>query len=252
MNMIITIANRELKSLFLSPLAWTLLSAMQFIFAYLFFKHVDAFIAVQSQLASVDNAPGITDVIIVPLYANAAIILLLITPLLTMRLISEERRNNTLVLLLSAPVANYQIIFGKYLGLLGLLILIIALITLMPLALLIGGELDTGKFLSNILALILLVSVFASVGLYMSCLTSHPTIAAISSFALLLLLWIFNVSASLVNNNSELFDYILLLKHFQTLQSGLINSADLSYFILFNSTFIMLSIYRLEQDRLQK
>jgi ABC-2 type transport system permease protein len=191
-------------------------------------------------------------VIIVPLYANAAVILLLITPLLTMRLISEERRNKTLVLLLSAPIANYQIIFGKYLGLLGLLMLIVALITLMPLSLVIGGELDTGKFLSNILALILVVAAFAAVGLYMSCIASQPTIAAISSFGLLLLLWILNASASLRGNSSELFDYVSLLKHFQTLQNGLINSTDLSYFVLFIATFIMLSIYRLEQDRLQK
>jgi ABC-2 type transport system permease protein len=252
MKMIIAIASRELKTLFLSPLAWTLLSVVQFIFAYLFFSQVDGFINFQAKLASIDNAPSITDVIIVPLYANAAVILLLITPLLTMRLISEERRNKTLVLLLSAPLANYQIIFGKYLGLLGLLMLIVVLITLMPLSLVIGGELDIGKFLSNILALILVVSAFAAVGLYMSCIASQPTIAAISSFGLLLLLWILNASASLRGNSSELFDYVSLLKHFQTLQNGLINSADLSYFVLFIATFIMLSIYRLEQDRLQK
>jgi ABC-2 type transport system permease protein len=252
MKMIVAIASRELKTLFLSPLAWTLLSVVQFIFAYLFFSQVDAFINYQAKLASINNAPGITDVIIVPLYANAAVILLLITPLLTMRLISEERRNKTLVLLLSAPIANYQIIFGKYLGLLGLLMLIVALITLMPLSLVIGGELDTGKFLSNILALILVVAAFAAVGLYMSCIASQPTIAAISSFGLLLLLWILNASASLRGNSSELFDYVSLLKHFQTLQNGLINSTDLSYFVLFIATFIMLSIYRLEQDRLQK
>ncbi len=252
MKMIITIASRELKSLFLSPLAWTLLAVIQFIFAYLFFKYVDAFIAFQGKLASIDNAPGITDVIIAPLYGNAVIILLFITPLLTMRLISEERRNKTLVLLLSAPVYNYQIIFGKYLGLLALFMLIIVLTTLMPLSLLIGGELDTGKFLSNILALMLMLSAFAAVGLYMSCITDNPIIAAINSFGLLLLLWVLDTSDSVRSHSNNLLDYLSILKHFQNMQNGLINSMDLSYFVLFIATFIMLSIYRLEQDRLQK
>jgi ABC-2 type transport system permease protein len=251
MNMILTIARRELKTLFLSPLAWTVLGILQFIFAYLFFSQVDAFIAFQAKLAGIDSAPGITDVIIVPLYANAGIILLLVTPLLTMRLISEERRNKTLVLLLSAPVAHYQIIIGKYFSMLALLIAIVLLMSLMPLSLLMGSELDGGKFLCNILALILLVSAFAALGLYMSCLTSQPTIAAISSFGLLLFLWLVNASASLMNQGGELINYLSLLKHFQRLQNGLLNTADLSYFLLFSATFLMLSIYRLERDRLQ-
>ena len=252
MKIIYTIAERELKSLFLSPVAWTILGILQLIFAYLFFSQIDAFINFQAKLAGIENAPGITDVIIVPLYTNAALILLLVTPLLTMRLISEERRNKTLVLLLSAPVSNYQIIFGKYLSIVILLLTIISLLTLMSLSLLIGSQLDIGKFISNILALILVSFAFAALGLYMSCLTQQPTIAAISSFGVLLLLWVLNASASLQNKSGELFDYLSLLKHFQRLQNGLLNTADLAYFLLFTATFIMLSIYRLEHDRLQK
>ncbi len=252
MNMILTIAHREFKTLFLSPLAWSMLAILQFIFAYLFFSQVDAFIQFQGKLAGFDNSPSVTDVIIVPLYANAAIILLLVTPLLTMRLISEERRNKTLVLLLSAPVANYQIILGKYLSVLGLLFAVIALLTLMSSSLLLGSELDSGKFFSNILALSLVVAAFSAVGLYTSCLTSQPMVAAMSSFGLLLLLWILNASASLQQGSAELFDYLSLLKHFQRMQSGLLSSVDVSYFLLFTATFLILSIFRLEQDRLQK
>lgn len=252
MKMTLIIAWRELKTLFLSPLAWVILGILQFIFAYLFFSQVDAFMAFQGKLAGIDNAPGVTDVIIVPLYANAGIILLLVTPLLTMRLISEERRNKTLVLLLSAPIAHYQIIFGKYVSILALLLSVIGLLTLMCLSLLIGSELDTGKFFCNIIALILLVSAFAALGLYMSCITSQPAIAAISSFGLLLFLWLLNASASLISQSDNLLNYLSLLKHFQHLQNGVLDTTDINYFLLFIATFIMLSIYRLERDRLQK
>jgi ABC-2 type transport system permease protein len=252
MNMMMTIAQREFNNLFLSPLAWSILAVLQFIFAYLFFSQVDAFIKFQAKLASIANAPGITDVVITPLFANVGIILLLVIPLLTMRLICTERRNKTLTLLLSAPISNRDIILGKYLGVLGLLIVIIGLISLMPLSLIMGTQLDFGKFFSNILALILLVAAFSAVGLYMSCIAGHPTIAAISSFGLLLLLWILNASSGIRAETSALFEYLSILKHFQALQTGLINSTDLSYFVLFTATFLLLSIRRLDNDRLQK
>jgi len=250
--MILTIAFRELKTLFLSPLAWSILAVLQLLLAYLFLTQIETFVSFQGRLANIDNAPGLTDIIVTPLFANASIILLLVTPLLTMRLVCEERRNKTLTLLLSAPLSSMEIILGKYLGILGLLMLIILLICLMPLSLLVGGELDYGKFICNIVALSLLVAAFSSLGLYLSCIASHPTIAAIGSFGLLLLLWILDWTAGVSGKSSEVFHYLSMLKHFQSIQSGLINTVDISYFLLFISTFLILSILRLESDRIQK
>lgn len=252
MKMMLTIAAREFKTLFLSPLAWSLLAIMQVILAYLFLTQIETFTRLQPQLAALDNAPGLTDIIVTPLFGNAGIILLLVTPLLTMRLICEERRNKTLALLLSAPVDNADIIIGKFLGCLGLTFLIIALTTLMPLSLLSGGDLDFGKLIANILALSLLICAFTATGLYMSCLAGHPTIAAMATFGILLLLWILDWSAGQEDLRGNLFEYLSILRHFQNIQSGLISSVDVVYFLLFMTTFIVLSIRRLDNDRLQK
>jgi ABC-2 type transport system permease protein len=250
--MIFAIASRELKTLFLSPLAWSILAILQLILAYLFLTQIETFTSIQAQLANIDNAPGLTDIIVLPLFGNASIILLLITPILTMRLVSEERRNKTLSLLLSAPLSSTEIILGKFFGILGMLTIIVLLVSLMPLSLLVGGQLDLGKFACNILALTLLVSAFASIGLYMSCIASHPTIAAISSFGLLLFLWVLDWTAGLESQQSSIFNYLSILKHFQNIQSGLLNTLDISYFLLFTATFLILSIRRLDNDRLQK
>ncbi len=252
MSMILTIATREFKSLFISPLAWTVLAILQCLLAYLFLTQVETFTLIQPKLANIDGAPGLTDIVVTPLYGNAGIILLLVTPLLTMRLICEERRNKTLTLLLSAPISTVDIIIGKYLGSLGLLLLLVCLITLMPLSLLIGGELDMGKLFANFLALLLLVSAFTAAGLFMSTVAGHPTIAAMGTFGILLLLWILDWSAGMKEQRSELFEYLSILRHFQNLQSGLISSVDISYFLLFTATFILLSICSLDNDRLQK
>ncbi len=250
--MIISIAAREFKSLFLSPMAWTILAILEFILAFLFLTQVEAFTTLQPKLAGIEGAPGLTDIIVPPLFGNAGIILLLVTPLLTMRLICEERRNKTLSLLLSAPVSNIDIILGKYLGILGLMLLIIALVALMPLSLLSGGDLDLGKLFANILGLLLLVAAFTAIGLFMSCIAGHPTVAAMATFGILLLLWILDWSVGLNDQRSELFEYLSILRHFQNIQSGLLSTVDVSYFLLFMTTFIALSIHSLDNDRLQK
>jgi ABC-2 type transport system permease protein len=250
--MISTIASREFKTLFLSPLAWTILAILQSILAYLFLTQVETFNLIQPKLATIEGAPGLTDIVVTPLYGNAGIILLLVTPLLTMRVICEERRNKTLSLLLSAPISNVDIILGKYFGLLGLLLLMVFLITLMPLSLLTGGELDAGKLFANVLALMLLVTAFTAVGLFMSTIAGHPVIAAMGTFGILLLLWILDWTVGMKDQRSELFEYLSILRHFQNLQSGLISSVDISYFLLFTGTFILLSIRSLDNDRLQK
>lgn len=247
--MLFTIAVREFKSLFLSPLAWTVLAVLQGLLAYLFLSQVETFLLLMPQLADLDNAPGLTDVVVTPLFGNLGIILLLVTPLLTMRLVCEERRNKTLALLLSAPIRVSDIILGKYLGCLGLLLLIIALTSLMPLSLLLGGTLDLGKLTANIIAITLLVSAFAAFGLFMSTLAGHPTVAAIATFGSLLLLWVLDWSRSLQEQRSELFEYLSMLRHFQAIQSGLISSVDIGYFVLFTSTFLMLSIHSLAKER---
>jgi len=252
MSMILTIASREFKSLFLSPLAWTVLAVLQYILAYLFLTQVETFTLLQPKLAAIEGAPGLTDIVVTPLYGNAGLILLLVTPLLTMRLICEERRNKTLSLLLSAPISNVDIILGKYFGLLGLLLLAVLLITLMPLSLLAGGELDVGKVAANLLALVLLVTAFTATGLFMSTIAGHPTVAAMGTFGILLLLWILDWTSGMQDQRSELLVYLSILRHFQNIQSGLISTVDIGYFLLFTATFILLSIRSLDNERLQK
>ncbi len=247
--MILTIALRELRSMFLSPLAWTVLAVVQLILAWMFFTQIDAFFAIQSQLTTLPNAPGVVDLVVAPLFQIASIVLLMVTPLLTMRLISEERRNGTLSLLLSAPVNNTEIVLGKYLGIVMFMFLFVAMITLMPLSLSLGTTLDYGKLFAGMLALFLLLSAFSAAGLYMSSLTSSPIIAAVSTFGLLLLLWVMQSSGA--QNVDGVMAYLSLLAHFSPMLRGLINTTDLIYFALFITIFVVLSIRQMDSQRLQ-
>ena len=248
--MILHIAARELKALFLSPLAWSILAVVQFILAYLFLAQIDTYMMFAPQLAGREDAPGVTDVIVAPLFGNAAVILLLVAPLITMRVLSEEKRSRTLSLLMSAPVSMTEIVLGKYLGVLGFFFVLLGLLALMALSLLAGTTLDYGKLVSGLLGLALLIGAFAAAGLYMSSLTEQPTIAAVSSFGLLLLLWIINWAGGSGEQVSGVFSYLSLVGHYDSLLKGLFNSTDVLYYLLFILTFLVLSIQRLDANRL--
>jgi ABC-2 type transport system permease protein len=252
--MVFTLARRELRSLFLSPLAWAILAIVQFILAYLFMSQLQEFLLIQAKLTTIENAPGATELVIVPLYGSAAFIMMLVTPLLTMRLISEERRNRSLSLLMSAPVSMTEIIIGKYLGMIGFAAIMIGMMTLMPLSLYFSGNLDSGLLFSIVLGISLLLAAFISIGLYMSSLTAQPTIAAMSTFGVLLMLWIIDWAGGKANDAaaSGLLEYLSLLRHFEAFSKGLFNSSDFFYYVLFISLFLILSIRRLDGDRLQR
>lgn len=249
--MILAIAKREFRSMYLSPMAWVLLAVIQVILAWSFFSSIDVFFNIQSDLSTIKNAPGVTDLIVTPLFEVASIILLMITPLLTMRLISEEKRNKTISLLLSSPLSITEIVVGKYLGLLFFIVTVLLLISLMPLSLSMGTELDFSKLFSGLFGLFLMLAAFSAAGLYMSSLTDNPMIAAISTFGLLLLLWIINNNSATAMGDSSVLNYLSLHMHFSALLRGILNTSDIAYFVLFIFGFIVLAIRSLETQRLQ-
>jgi len=249
--MIFTIAGRELRSLFLSPLAWSILGVVQIIGAYLFLSQVETFMAQQSRLATLESTLGVVDSVVAPVFDAVAFLLLLITPLITMRVLSEERRNRTLSLLFSAPISMTEIIVGKYLGVLSFILILVGMLALMPLSLLVGTDLDLGKLAAGLLGLTLVVSAFTAIGIFMSSLTEQPTVAAITTFGLLLLLWILDWAGSSGTPTSGLLAYLSVQNHYRLLLNGLFSSVDVIYYLLITVLFLGFSIRRLDADRLQ-
>lgn len=245
--MISVILRKELKMLFISPIAWVLLTLGQLIFTWAFLGRLDAFLEIQPQLLQLANPPGATEVIITPLFALVAIVLLMITPILAMRLLAEERRNHTLALLMSAPISIPDIVIGKFLGMLFFFLLIIISFIVLCLSLLLGGTLDFGLLASNVLGLVLIAASFAAIGLYVSSLTTQPVVAALGSLGVLLSFWIIDFAA---DETHAWLHHISLLKHFERFNQGLIDTFSIAYFILLMMTCLALTIHRLNVERL--
>lgn len=243
--MIRLLAMRELRSLFAMPSTWFVLAALQFIFAWFFLARLDAFLEIQPQLAQLANPPGVTTLIATPMFNTVALLLMMLVPLFTMRSISEERRNQTFALLLTAPVSNRHIVLGKYLGMLIFMTVVVTTMPLMLYTLALGTDIDHGLMLSNILGLLLLISSYIALGLYVSSLTTQPIIAAIGALSVLLGLWLADISATTIDSPWHLLSP---LNHFQNFNNGLLDSSDVVFFVLFTAAFLLLTMKRLHNN----
>lgn len=249
---VLTLAGRELRSLFLSPLAWVVLAVVQFILGYVFLTRLEVYARIQPRLLALDEPPGLGDLVVAPLLGTAAIVLLLVTPMLSMRLIAEERRAGTLALLLAAPVSLTAITLGKYLGLMGFLLVMVALTALMPLSLMAGAAIDLGQLAAGLLGLTLVLGAFGAVGLFVSALAAQPTAAGVSTFGLLLLAWIIDWAGEAgAEGGSDLLGYLSMVQHYQALLKGVFSTTDLAYYLLVITGFLALTVWRLDQERLQ-
>lgn len=240
--MIRTLARKDLHALFSAPSTWMMLALLQFILGWFFLARLDDYLQVQTQLAQMDDAPGATISIAAPLANLLALLLLMLTPLFSMRLIAEERRNQTWLLLSTSPLSSTQLVLGKFAGLLALLTLVILASVAMMLLLALGTQADFGLILCNLLGLWLLAASYAALGLYFSALSRQPVVAAFTALAVSVALWLLDMAGGSLRALSP-------NTHFQNLNSGLLSSADIIYFVLFCTCFVLLTIHHLRRER---
>jgi len=247
--MVKIIAAREIRTLFYSPVAWSMLAIVEALLAWLFLTQLEQYIDIQPQLIAKEIVGGVTELVVAPFIESAALIFILITPLLTMRSISEEFRSGTYNLLYSAPVPLRSVVLGKYLAILSLFAVAFILIMLMPLSLALGVQLDYYRFAAGALGLALLIISATAIGLFISSLTDQPAVAALGTYGLLLFLWVINISD--LSGEVVWLDWLSLASHFRRMLTGLVNSADLIYYLIMTITFLGLTIYRLDSRRNQ-
>jgi ABC-2 type transport system permease protein len=255
--MIFTIAGKDLKSLFTSPVAWVVLTFVQLIVGYGFLKRFDDFLSLQPQLLQLASPPGFTELVAAPTFSTTAAIMLFAVPLLAMRLIAEERRNQTMVLLTSAPISMLDIVLGKFLALLGMMLLILLMIALMPLSLGAATRLDYRLIGSILLGLSLIAAAFSAVSLYVSSLTAHPIVAALGAFGALLAMVLTGeqVADSLHTRGlgviaafAQVFSPV---KNFEPLGRGMLDTYAIACLLLLTALFLALTVRQLEARRLR-
>lgn len=246
--MIATLAWKEFRTLFTSPLAWIILAVVQFILALVFFWYLAQYFEIQPRIQQLANPPGVTEIVVNGTFYFAAILLQIAVALLSMHLLSDEYRNRTIALLLSAPISSSEIALGKFCGLMLFLLLPVALLTLMAASLALGGTVDWGLIGANLLSLVLLLAASAALGLFISSLTEHPLLAGFGTLMALIFLLLLNLLAS---DPNAIATYLSLLSHFETLAKGLIDTSNLAFMLIFTASFLVLASKVLDRRRMR-
>ena len=230
MNKIWIIALRELKTFFDSLTAYILLIAFLGIsgfFTWLFGS--DIFFIGQASLQ--------------PFFAVAYWTLFFFTPALTMRMLAEENKTGTIELLLTKSITDWQVLLGKFLSCLLLIGIAIGLTLPYYFSIWYMGPVDHGAVWCGYLGLLLMSSTYVSIGLFASSITNNQIVAfLLSLFIGLFFLIIFSVlSSSFTGFTGELFDYLSLQSHFDSISRGVIDSKDIIYFLSFSFLGLILA-----------
>jgi len=233
---VLTIAGKELRSYFSSPVAYVLLAAYLALAGYFFFALLTAFNQTLQLYTMMRNPEMLTrfnlnQMVVAPLLHNMSVLLIFIVPALTMRMFPEEKRAGTYELLLTSPVRVGEIVLGKFLGGLVLVLLMVALSGLFGLLLAAYGNPEIPMMLAGYLGLALMATVFLAVGTLISSFTENVVIAYVGTlFALLVLYTIGWLGETVQGTAGGLVRYASITEHFQEFTKGVIDSKDLVYF----------------------
>jgi gliding motility-associated transport system permease protein len=243
---------RELKAYFFSPVAYALLVSFLVLTGYFFYSGV-AFYSMAS-LQVMQNPMmmqlNLQEYLLAPLLMNTSVMLMLITPLLTMRLLAEEKRSGTMELLLSYPLGDAQVVLGKFFAAWTFFTAMVAASWFQVALLATMADPAWAPLAVAYLGLIIMGGAFISLGLWASALTENQIVAAVTGFVALLLVWAVGWSASVAGPTiGPILAKLSLGGHFESFPKGLIDTADLAYFVLFIGFFLFLSIRTLEAKR---
>ncbi len=246
MRNIWTIAKREYDHYFISPIAYavafTILLVLGIIFAVnLWYYTNNAF----QSYGSVPETSSITGAFV--------FLLVLSIPAITMRLVSDEHRMGTLELLLTAPVRDYELIVGKWLG--GFLFILTLLAVTLIFPLILNGLVDPGidqlSVLTSYLGVLLVASAFLGIGVGISAIFSNQIAAFFVTMSTFVFLWwLIGFPADLAPAGGDVFKYLDMSTHFyDTLNQGVIALGDIIYFLSLTALGLFLGTTAIEMRR---
>lgn len=234
-NMLI-IARRELGAFFASPIAYLVTAGFLAIAGYFF-----SVILVLSRQATMQFVFG-----------NMVVVLLFIAPLLAMRLLSEEQRSGTIELLMTAPVRDWQVVWGKWLAAFVLFLVMMAFTGLYAVVLWRLGNPDLGPMLSGYLGIILLGGALLALGTLTSAVTENQIVAAVLGVALAVLLYVSSALTDLSGAGSLLgrfFEYLALSEHLSDFTRGVVDTTHVIFYLSVTAGALYLATRALETRR---
>jgi ABC-2 type transport system permease protein len=167
-----------------------------------------------------------------------------------MRTYAEEKRSGTIELLLTAPITDFEIIMGKFLGALALFAGMLS-VTLLHMGLLFAyGNPEWKPIATGYLGLLMMGGSFLSLGLFISSLTKNQIVAGMITFSVFLLLWVINWVSSFVSPEAQIIiNYLSVTEHFDDFARGIIDTKHIVYYLSFIATGLFLTMKSVDSER---
>src|SRR6266436_1938093 len=236
------ICRKELRSYFVSPVAYVLLVMFALIFGWFFWNMLGAFVfySMTSQMRGEMMPMNINEQIFRGLLGNMNVVGLFFIPVITMRLFAEEKRNGTIELLATSPIRDVEVIVGKWLAAVALYAGMLLLAGLNVAFIFKYGNPDWKPLAVGYLGILLQAAALLAIGTFISSLTKNQIIAGAATFSVCLLLWVLEwVSGYETATWARVMSYMSVITHFESFSKGLLDSKDAVYYV----TVIFLGLF---------
>jgi ABC-2 type transport system permease protein len=211
-----TVAKREIRAYFNSPVAYIVVTVFMLIVGYLYWSQL--FLERQTELRYYFN--------LTPL------VFTFIIPAITMRLLAEEKGAGTLEMLITMPVRDWEVVLGKFLAGMTMLAAIVGMTMFYGLTLAILGPIDRGPMLTGYLGLLLMGGAYIAIGVMASSLTRNQIVAFILAFAISFALFIFGQIVQYAPGwLAPVLSFLSMGNHFESLSRGVVDSRDVLFYV---------------------
>jgi len=252
MSNALAIARKELRSYFASPIAYVVIGMFALAFGWFYISMLSWFLmqSMQGQMMGGGGPMNVNQQLIRIVLQNAAVVILFLLPMITMRTYSEEKRTGTIELLLTSPVSDWQIIVGKFLGAMTLYALMLA-VTVIHIALLFAfGSPEWKPIASAYLGLLLLGGCFVSLGLLFSSLTRNQIVAGVITLVVFLMLWVVDWMTSFSSPGlGAVLNYLSITSHLDDFTKGVIDTKHVIYYLSFITFGLFLTSKAVDSER---
>ncbi len=248
----LTICRKELSSYFRSPIAYGVMFFFALIAGYFFYAAVAIFIrqSLQSTMMGQSVPMSVDEWVVRSVLSNVAVVGLFMVPMIAMRLFAEEKRTGTIELLVTSPIRDSEIIFGKWLAAVALYAAMLAISLLNVAMLYLYGKPSWKPLLIGYLGLLLQGGAMLALAAFVSSCTKNQIIAVAGGFGLLLLLWVISWASSLDTGTlSRVLGYLSVNDHFENFSKGVLDVKDAVFYVTMIAFGLFLTGRSLESMR---
>jgi len=218
--------------------------------------YIGAYIFVLNLLFYLNNALGSSSSVS-GIFSFMLMVMMFITPILTMRVFSEEFKQKTDQLLLTTPVTTTSVVLGKFLSSMAVFGCLLGFTLMWPVAISIFGEVNLDEVVGNYIGIICLGAAYISMGVFISALTENQVIAAVGSLCLFIALYVLEIVAMMFYNSGALpifvmriFLFISIYGRYNDITMGLLSLDSLIFFLSVCAVFLFLTVRVVEKRRL--